>query len=126
MTKAFEALDRTLQDLRNNKKPMGGVTVVLSRDYRQTLPVIPQGTRADEVHTCIKNSYLWTHITRIHLSTNMRVNLYGDTTLAGFSIQLLQLGNGSISNDENGKICLPFGEAVKTEKEVITNVSQIF
>ena len=31
-------------------------------------------TGADEVHTCIKKSYLWTHITRIHLSTNMRVH----------------------------------------------------
>ena len=101
--KAFKVLDRTLQDLRNNKRPMGGVTVVLSGDFRQTLPVIAKGTKADEVHTCIKNSYLWPHITRIHLSTNMRVNLHGDTTLAAFSIQLLQLGNGSISNDENGK-----------------------
>ena len=69
--KAFEALDRTLQDLRTNKRPMGGLTVVLSGDFRQTLPVIARGTRADEVHTCIKNSYLWTHITRIHLNTNM-------------------------------------------------------
>ena len=84
---AFKALDRTLQDLHNNNRPMGGVTVVLSEDFRQTQLVLPQGTRADEVHTCIKNSYLWTHTIRIHLSTNMRANLHGDTTLAGFSTQ---------------------------------------
>ena len=56
--KAFEALDKTLQDLHNNNRPMGGVTMVLSGDFRQTLHVIPRETRANEVRTCIKNSYL--------------------------------------------------------------------
>ena len=54
--KAFEALNRTLQDLHNNKRPMGGVTMVLSGNFWQTLPVTPQGARADEVHTCISKT----------------------------------------------------------------------
>lgn len=37
---AFEALDRTLQDIRHCSKPFGGIAVVLSGDFRQTLPVI--------------------------------------------------------------------------------------
>jgi hypothetical protein len=42
---AFEALDRTLQDLRQNSSPMGGITLLLAGDFRQTLPVfIPMET----------------------------------------------------------------------------------
>lgn len=40
---AFEALDRTLRDIRCTDSTMGGVTVFLTGDFRQTLPVIPRG-----------------------------------------------------------------------------------
>ena len=96
--KTFEALDRTLQDLLNNNKPMGGVTMVMSGDFRQRPPVIPQGTRADAVHTSIKKSYLWTHIRRLY---------WGHYTCR-VCTQLLQLGRGFISKDCNGQICLHF------------------
>uniref|UniRef100_A0A1J3HC41 ATP-dependent DNA helicase n=1 Tax=Noccaea caerulescens TaxID=107243 RepID=A0A1J3HC41_NOCCA len=39
--------------------PFGGKTVLLGGDFRQTLPVIPQGTRADTVLASIRQSYLW-------------------------------------------------------------------
>ncbi|XP_010480897.2 PREDICTED: uncharacterized protein LOC104759696 [Camelina sativa] len=51
----FEALDRTLRDLLStedcsaNEKPFDGKTVLLGGDFRQILPVIPHGTRADTV-----------------------------------------------------------------------------
>ena len=45
----IEVLDRTMQDIRCNKNLMGGVTVLMAGDFRQTLPVVPRGTRADEV-----------------------------------------------------------------------------
>ncbi|GBM88454.1 hypothetical protein AVEN_17496-1 [Araneus ventricosus] len=48
----FEAVNRTLQDLRENKDLMGGLIVVLAGDFRQTLPVIPRGTMADEIKAC--------------------------------------------------------------------------
>ena len=32
--KCVEAVDRTLKDIRNNTKIMGGVTVLLSGDFR--------------------------------------------------------------------------------------------
>ncbi|GBP02221.1 hypothetical protein EVAR_87047_1 [Eumeta japonica] len=35
-----EALDRTLRDIRNCDKIMGGITVMFAGDFRQTLPVI--------------------------------------------------------------------------------------
>ncbi|XP_024888866.1 uncharacterized protein LOC112465530, partial [Temnothorax curvispinosus] len=44
----FEALSTTLKDIRGNDGVMGGVTVLLAGDFRQTLPVVQRGTRADE------------------------------------------------------------------------------
>ena len=42
----LEALDKTLQDLRNNfDKPFGGMTVILGGDFQQILLVIPLGTK---------------------------------------------------------------------------------
>ncbi|CAK1580550.1 unnamed protein product [Parnassius mnemosyne] len=55
----FEALNRTLKDIRGNDDMMGGVTVLLAGDFRQTLLIVPRGTRADEVKACIKASNLW-------------------------------------------------------------------
>lgn len=42
--KSLEALDKTLQDLRKNTRLMGGILLLLSGDFRQTLPVIPKST----------------------------------------------------------------------------------
>ncbi|CAF1521840.1 unnamed protein product [Didymodactylos carnosus] len=55
--KALEALDRTLQDIRGNGKHMSGAVLLLAGDFRQTLPVIPKGTKADELKACLKASY---------------------------------------------------------------------
>jgi hypothetical protein len=52
--KALEALHHTLQDLRGNNEVMGGSTVVLAGDFRQTLPIIPRSTPADELNACLK------------------------------------------------------------------------
>eukprot|EP00106_Octopus_bimaculoides_P009294 XP_014776736.1 PREDICTED: uncharacterized protein LOC106873752 [Octopus bimaculoides] len=56
--RALEALNTSLQDIRDCTTPMGGITLLLSGDFRQTLPVIPKGTRADEVSACLKSSFL--------------------------------------------------------------------
>jgi len=46
---SVEASDRKMRNVRNNNSPMGGCTVLFSGDFRQILPVIARGTRADEV-----------------------------------------------------------------------------
>ncbi|XP_057734535.1 ATP-dependent DNA helicase PIF1-like [Arachis stenosperma] len=62
---AFEALDRTLCDImvsvsdRNKDLPFGGKVVVLGGDFRQVLPVIPKGSRAEIVMASINSSILW-------------------------------------------------------------------
>lgn len=57
-----EAVDRTLKDIKNSGNLMGGVTFVLAGDFRQTLPVITKGTRADVIKACLKSSPLWQSI----------------------------------------------------------------
>ncbi|CAF4403118.1 unnamed protein product, partial [Adineta steineri] len=96
---ALEALNHTLQDLRNNGNNMGGVVVLIAGDFRQTLPVIPKGTMADELKACLKSSYLWRHVVPFKLSTDMRVHLQGDVSAGRFAKQLLAIGNGKIPAD---------------------------
>jgi hypothetical protein len=78
---------------------MGGVVVLLAGDFRQTLPVIPKGTMADELKACLKASYLWRHVRKLELKTNMRVHLQGDVSAGRFAQQLLTLGNGKVPVD---------------------------
>ncbi|GBN34653.1 hypothetical protein AVEN_239484-1 [Araneus ventricosus] len=35
-----------LRDLMNNDKPFGGKVIIIGGEFRQTLPVVPRGTRA--------------------------------------------------------------------------------
>ena len=129
---AFEALDVTLKDLRRNNDKMGGVTMVLAGDFRQTLPVIPRGTRADEMQACIKSSYIWNCIERLGLSTNMRVHLNGDPSAQQFADNVLQLGNGAVISDvHDGHVAMEsIGRIVTTQQQlkeaVFPNVAQHF
>ncbi|XP_067939446.1 uncharacterized protein [Watersipora subatra] len=102
----MEALNRTLKDLYNSDKLMGGVCVLLAGDFRQILLVIPRGTPADELKACLKNSYLWHRVEVCKLTTNMRVHMRGDDALGEFSAQLLNIGEGKLPVN-NGLICLP-------------------
>ncbi|UYV67936.1 hypothetical protein LAZ67_5002546 [Cordylochernes scorpioides] len=101
---ALEALDRTLQDIRDDPQPMGGLVVLLAGDFRQTLPVVTRGTPADELNACLKYSYLWSHIVKMHLTVNMRVQLHNDTTAAQFADELLKIGEGQLETDSEGNI----------------------
>ncbi|XP_036322080.1 uncharacterized protein LOC118736083 [Rhagoletis pomonella] len=68
-------------------------------DFRQTLPVIPRSTPADELNACLKASHLWNYVEKITLTTNMRVHLLQDTSAQIFSKQLLDIGNGKVHID---------------------------
>jgi len=63
--KSLEVLDITLKDLRNNQNKFCGAMILLSRDFRQTLPVIPCSTKADELNACLKFN-LWKHVKRFN------------------------------------------------------------
>lgn len=122
---SLEAIDRTMQEIRGNCNLMGNATMLLSGDFRQTLPVIARGTPADELNACLKNSYLWKHVKKFSLETNMRVQINADDTSQEFSKQLLDLGNGIIEVDqETEEITFPknFCQLKTSITELIENV----
>lgn len=53
---SVEALNTALQGIRNSRSLVGGDTVLMAEAFRQTLPVVPLGTRADEINASLKTS----------------------------------------------------------------------
>ncbi|GFU94210.1 ATP-dependent DNA helicase [Trichonephila clavipes] len=98
---SLEALNRTLKDIKNNDKLFDGTLLLLSSDFRQTLPVIPRSAYADEINACLKPSPLWRNVEKIHLKVNMRVQMLQDPSAETFSKQLLEIGDGKVAVHEN-------------------------
>ncbi|XP_053968806.1 uncharacterized protein LOC128870231 [Anastrepha ludens] len=123
--RSLEALDRTLKDLRDNQNIFGGAMILLSGDFRQTLPVIPRSTAADELNACLKSSNLWQYVKTLHLTTNMRVFLQQEETANVFEKQLLDIGNNKVAVDTStGFITLPtdFCHITDSKVELIQRV----
>ncbi|GFT25471.1 ATP-dependent DNA helicase [Trichonephila clavipes] len=83
--KALEVLDRTLRNYRGKQTDLQVALILLSGDFRQTLPIIPRSTPADELHACLKSSILWRHLQKLTLKTNMRVQLQRDASAGSFA-----------------------------------------
>lgn len=66
-------------------------------DFRQTLPVIPRGTRADQINACLKRSYIWSFVEKLSLKTNMRALRNGDEDMVEFTKLLLDIGDGKLN-----------------------------
>jgi len=66
-----KAINRILKDLRCNNKFMGGITFVFAGDFRQALPVIPKGTRADVINACLKSYPIWSNVEKHYLRTKV-------------------------------------------------------
>ncbi|XP_060190425.1 uncharacterized protein LOC132619585 [Lycium barbarum] len=123
----FEAMDKTLRDIlrvryeNSTDKPFGGLTVVCGGDFRQILPVIPKGTRADIGDASINSSYLWPFFTIYELKKNMRlrsgkVSPSEALKIADFDKWLLQVGDGSVYDDSKK-------ELIKIPQDVRINTS---
>ena len=52
---------------------MGGLTTILSGDWRQCLPVVKRGTKPDIMNRTLKRSKLWKHVQKYKLEVNMRL-----------------------------------------------------
>ena len=107
----FEAVARMFRDLRNNRESaFGGVTMLILGDLRQTLPVMPRGSRVQIVNSCLTKSKVWTAFTRIILQKNMRVlsvNVGNRDKLLDHCKFLLALGDGKVPTDETGAVQIP-------------------
>ncbi len=100
---ALQAIDLLLRDLTKSSVPFGGKVMLLGGDFRQVLPVVPHGSRGDQVNASIKSSDLWSHFQSIQLKQNMRTGA-GESDFAEW---LLKVGDGSIPLDENQEMELP-------------------
>lgn len=89
----LECLDRSLRDLLNKPDvPFGGITMLFGGDFRQTLPVVPHGSREQIVGATFCRSRLWGQLRIFHLRTNMRLGQDPDSD--AFAAWLLDIGAG--------------------------------
>ena len=103
--RAVECADALCREIMRHKDaalesvPFGGKLMIFAGDWRQLLPVVVRGGRAQVVNTCMKRSALWDDVTVMKLTRNMRVEALGEGTVAGeqlkiFSRWLLDIGEG--------------------------------
>ena len=127
MTKrqAVEALDNSLRDIMDRLElPFGGKTVVFGGDFRQVLPVVRKGSRAQIIDASLWRSYLWGSMRHLKLVRNMRAQ--SDPWFADY---LLRIGGGTEEVNSDGEvrlsdeICVPYtGKA----SDLDTLISSIF
>ena len=109
----FEAVVKTMQHLRENDKLlMGGCTLLILGDLRQTLPILPKASRTQIISACLTKSKLcWNHFKRITLTQNMRVlsvkSVEDRRELKTFCDYLIKMGDGTIKTDDTGAIKIP-------------------
>ncbi|XP_035816196.1 uncharacterized protein, partial [Zea mays] len=105
MTKrqAVEALDNSMRDIMGRPAlPFGGKTIVFGGDFRQVMPVVRKGSRAQVVASSLRMSYLWESMSHLKLVSNMRAK--NDPWFAEF---LLRVGGGTEETNSDGDIRLP-------------------
>ena len=78
---------------------MGGIPVTLCGDFRQILPVIRSGARANIINACIKKAYLWIEIVEIAGAfAKMLINYVdgkADTVQLPGMVSVAELGNSA-------------------------------
>ena len=73
---AAECIDRTLIDIcSNNNLPFGGKVIAFGGEFRQILPIIRRGSRAEVVSACFNRSSLWHPVKVMKLTINMRLRI---------------------------------------------------
>ena len=105
MTKrqVVEALDKSLRDIMDRPElPFGGKTVVFGGDFRQVIPVVQKGSRAQIVDASVRRSYHWDWMRHLKLVRNMRAQ--SDPWFADY---LLRIGGGTEEVNGDGDVCLP-------------------
>ena len=114
----FETVSRSFQDVlkmddpRLADVPFGGKLMVFGGDFRQVLPVVPRGSRAQVVGQSLTRSVLWPFTRILRLRTNMRVQqaqtqAQDPAVLRDFADYLLRIGDGREPTIANGMVQLP-------------------
>ena len=112
---AFDTVNRLFKDLCQNSKPFGGKVIIVSGDFRQTLPIVRYGSRAQIVEASVKSCKIWQHFHYLKLQKNMRIS--NDDVF--FFKWLLNVGEGQYSTKfvelSNGDLITEiFGNQINT------------
>ena len=110
----YECVDRSFREIRKIDKPFGGVTMLFSGDWRQTLPIVPHADRAEVIrHTLKRSNDIWPFVKIKRLTENMRVKNAG-TDDQNYADYLLKVGEGKIPHCmEKGEFMIEIPEDMK-------------
>ena len=90
----YESINRSLQYIREDDRPFGGLTVLFSGDWRQILPVVKHGSRVQTVDATLKQSDIWRdYVHPLSLEQNMRL-ANSEIDESDFNQFLTDIGNG--------------------------------
>ncbi|CAN6904657.1 unnamed protein product [Brassica oleracea] len=127
----FEALDRSLSDIigKDSNNLFGGKVVIFGGEFRQVLPVINGGGRAEIVLVALNSSYLWKHCrAEIVLVALLSGSLPPEEAadLKEFSEWILSIGDGKVyePNDGETKIEIPSEFLILDSAEPIEAISE--
>jgi hypothetical protein len=122
---AFESFERCMRDVMekihkgSSKHQFGGKTVVFGGDFRQILPVVPKGGRADIVHATINSSPLWRKCSVLRLTINMRLqfsnDIEQDKSLVDFAKWILDIGDGKLGESVDGESLIEIPEDLRVK-----------
>jgi len=124
----LEALNRTLCDVMGNQKPFGGIALLMAGDFRQILPVIRHGRRADIIDAALSRSQLWSSTIVVKLHHNVRVEKCARDDehlmrLRQHADWLIKLGAGKLPTNDDGNIVLPSELCVSTTNNLYSSSS---
>lgn len=97
---AIHAVDRSLQDLRQDHRPFGGISIIFSGDFRQTLPVVPHSSLQAQAWASHKYSPIWLRLEKFRLRVNVHLRRTSNLSEIDkirnnkFSDCLLDIGGG--------------------------------
>ena len=109
----LDDLNEKLKDLKENNLPFGGISVILSGDFKQTLPIVIRSHQLAQIRVCIKKLRLWNLFknNQFSFTTKMRLqqvtNIEDHQELDEFQRFLSDMGNRNIDDDCDGNIRLP-------------------
>ncbi|XP_062227410.1 uncharacterized protein LOC133925529 [Phragmites australis] len=127
MTKrqAIEALDKSLRDImEKHDLPFGGKTIIFGGDFRQVLPVVRKGTRAQIINATLRKSYLWENMQKLRLVRNMRAQ-----SDPWFSKYLLRIGNGTEQTVKDDYVKIPneiYVPYIGAESDIDNLIDRVF
>ena len=88
----FEAIDRTIRDIRGNNSLFGGMTVLMAGDWRHILPVVRHGSRPQINSQCSSQIIISMEPCQIIYLDKEHEGRTGEST--AFLDYLLSVGNG--------------------------------